>query len=235
MIISGKRPGISTMPFAVRPLEAADVLQAQEIEREAFPDHFPPTSFQRELQNRSASYLVATLQPHARRDAPTEPARSGPATADGVSDRLGSAVRATWAGLRPETEQTSELIAGFLGAWYIVDEAHVITVGIRRAYRGRGVGELLLIAAIEQAYAKRAATMTLEVRPSNYVARNLYSKYRFDVNGVRKAYYADDREDALIMSTGAIRDPSYRELFADAKEEHRRRWGRADLLLARAH
>ena len=105
---------------------------------------------------------------------------------------------------------------------------------MRRSYRGRGVGELLLIGAIEEAYRRGASVVTLEVRPSNSIARNLYAKYGFEAKGVRKGYYADDREDALIMTAGPIGEQSYAEMFACAKETHRRRWGRASLPAAPA-
>ena len=90
-----------------------------------------------------------------------------------------------------------------------------------------GVGELLLIAAIEQALEHKADHLTLEVRVSNHVAQNLYAKYGFTRRGLRKGYYADNREDALIMTTGSIRARSYGEEFRRLVAEHERRWGRA--------
>ena len=217
------------MPFAVRPLAVADVLQVQVIEREAFPSQFPPTSFRLELQNSAASHLVACRVPSAPPGLSGRPPTDRRATAGSGPARLSATIRNASAGLRRKAGPAGEPITGFLGARYAADEAHVITFGVRRTYRGRGVGELLLIAAIEQAYARGASIVTLEVRPSNFVARNLYGKYRFDVSGVRRGYYVDDREDALIMTAGPIRDQSYGDMFARAKEEHRHRWGRATL------
>ena len=229
MTTSGNPSLTSAMPFAVRALTVADVLQVQAIEREVFPDHFPPTPFRRELQNQTASHFVACRVPSARADPLHGPPSGRRATARRGPARLAATIRDASAGLRRTAGQQDDHIAGFLGAWYAADEAHVITVGVRRTYRDRGVGELLLIAAIEEAYNRGASVVTLEVRPSNFVARNLYGKYHFDVTGVRKGYYADNREDALIMSTGSIRDASYVGMFARAKEEHQRRWGRATL------
>ena len=217
------------MPFAVRPLTAADVLQVQALEREVFPGHFPPTPFRRELQNPTASHLVACRVPTAQQGSAARPPKGRRATAGRGPARLAATILNASAGQRRKTEPASDLTAGFLGAWHAADETHVITVGVRRAYRGRGVGELLLIAVIEQAYARGASIVTLEVRPSNFVARNLYGKYGFGVSGVRKGYYADDREDALIMTAGPIRERSYEEMFVRAKEAHRRRWGEATL------
>jgi len=70
--------------------------------------------------------------------------------------------------------------------------------------------------------------MTLEVRESNWVAINLYRKYGFEQKGLRKAYYADNREDALIMTTEPILRPEYREFFVALAREHTARWGAAE-------
>ena len=114
----------------------------------------------------------------------------------------------------------------------MVDEAHIVSVGVRREYRGHGLGELLLIGAIEQAMARRARVVTLEVRPSNNVARNLYRKYGFSDRGRRKGYYTDDGEDAIIMTTEPIFLQSYREQFRGLVRGHERRWGGAERVLA---
>ena len=87
-------------------------------------------------------------------------------------------------------------MAGFVGLWYVVDEAHIVSIGVRSEYRGLGLGEMLLIAAIEQTRQMKSRVMTLEVRMSNYVAQNLYKKYGFTKRGVRRGYYTDNREDA---------------------------------------
>ena len=110
----------------------------------------------------------------------------------------------------------------------MVDEAHVVSVGVRTSDRGRGIGELLLIGALERAMSRTAAVMTLEVRASNWVAINLYRKYGFEQRGVRKAYYVDNREDALIMTTEPILRPEYREFFVALEREHATRWGAAE-------
>ena len=124
------------------------------------------------------------------------------------------------------------IVVGFLGAWHVVDEAHVVGVGVGREYQGKGVGELLLIGAIHQASANGMSTVTLEVRPSNVAAVNLYSKYGFKECGVRKGYYTDDREDAIIMSAEFVGSRSYLECFGRLREQHRCRWGDAELDIA---
>ncbi len=206
------------MPFSVRPMTQADVRQAVEIERQAFPTLFPPTSFRHELAKRNVSYLVAFEN---REGAGPRPALGAPAVGRGRAAGLARLARSIL-GRDPDG---GGLVAGFLGLWYGVDEAHVVSVGVGDGFRGRGIGELLLISAIEQAMSRRAGVLTLEVRPSNGAAINLYRKYGFVERGVRKAYYSDNREDALIMTTDPVQRDDYRERFADLRRAHRRRRG----------
>jgi len=105
------------------------------------------------------------------------------------------------------------LVLGYAGLWLIVDEAHVCTLAVDADWRGRGLGELLLVHLIEGATALDAALMTLEVRVSNLPAQALYGKYGFVSAGLRKGYYADNHEDALIMSTEFITSASYQRRF----------------------
>lgn len=90
-------------------------------------------------------------------------------------------------------------IVGYCGVWIIVDEAHITNIAILPEYRGKGLGEKLLWAVMQLARQSGALTMTLEVRLSNEPARFLYEKLGFEPGGVRKNYYADNQEDALVM------------------------------------
>lgn len=92
-------------------------------------------------------------------------------------------------------------LIGYSGLWHLVDQAHIGTIVSHPKVRRKGIGELLLIKAIEQAMALAADTVTLEVRPSNQAAQHLYAKYGFEVVGQRKRYYPDTGEDAIIMTT----------------------------------
>ena len=208
------------MAFSVRPMAQSDVRQVAEIERQAFPTLFPPTPFRRELGKRNASYLVA-YEDSGEAAHPRPEAASTTALSTGRMAGLARLAVSVLGG-NSHVEQT---IAGFIGLWYMVDEAHVVTVGVGDGYRGCGVGELLLMSAIEQALARRAAVVTLEVRPSNSAAIALYGKYGFAKQGLRKAYYSDNREDALIMTTAPIQQPAYRERLSALTEAHRVRWG----------
>ena len=222
------------MPFAIRPLEEKDVTQSAEIERDAFPTLFPPTSFRRELTNRMASYLVAWRRDDVE-DANALPSQQFNAPEDRSSRPLVSRIIDNARSLLPKRysawEPGEQFLAGFLGIWYMVDEAHIVSVGVRSRYRGWGVGELLLIAGIEHAMKRRAEVVTLEVRVSNYVAKNLYLKYGFTEKGIRKSYYTDNMEDALIMTTDPINAAPYPEKFRALVQSHETRWGHAERVL----
>ena len=123
------------------------------------------------------------------------------------------------------------MVVGFVGVWLLADEAHIVTVAVRDGYRGRGVGELLLIAAIETALRERQAVVTLECRVSNVVALKLYEKYGFERVGLRPRYYSDNHEDAYVMTVGGIEEAAYRRRFERLREEHRARYGEYELAL----
>jgi ribosomal-protein-alanine N-acetyltransferase len=90
---------------------------------------------------------------------------------------------------------------GYGGMWFVVDEAHVTNIAIKREYRGRGLGKQLMEDMLQFAADSGMAFMTLEVRRSNDVAQSLYRSHGFIDVGYRKRYYEDNHEDALIMTT----------------------------------
>ena len=98
-------------------------------------------------------------------------------------------------------------VVGFGGVWLMVDEAHITTFAVHPDWRRRGVGRRMLVALLEAAQGMRAARMTLEVRASNLAAQALYAELGFVEAGRRVAYYTDDGEDAIIMTTPALRSP----------------------------
>jgi ribosomal-protein-alanine N-acetyltransferase len=205
--------------FVLRPMTPADIPQVMDIERESFPSMWPQTAYARELKNRLARYFVlfeAGAQPSALR----APFRLSPWRR--VMGRL----------LRREREPhpTQELIIGIIGLWMMVDELHIVTIAVREAFRRRGAGEALLIAAIDFALANKMDAVTLEYRRSNEAARVLYDKYGFLNVGVRPRYYSDNNEDAIVMTTPPLLSRAQHRLFLQLREEHRRRWGNRYLL-----
>jgi ribosomal-protein-alanine N-acetyltransferase len=192
-----------------------DIDQVAQIEREAFPALWPSTNYRRELKNRLSEFEVVVecgqpapllmLPPRRslldvlRRKTPSRPMAAPP-----------------------------ELVVGFVGVWYSAGEGHIVSIAVREDYRRRGIGELLLLGAIEMTTRRLHQVVTLEVRISNTSAQSLYIKYGFSQVGLRKAYYSDNREDAYIMSTDTLTGPGYQELLAERMREFSERYGEAE-------
>lgn len=90
-------------------------------------------------------------------------------------------------------------VIGYAGMWSVCEEGHITNVAVLPEFRGNGIGSALMESLIEIAKQEGIERMTLEVRRSNYIAQSLYRKYGFEAGGVRKSYYADNGEDAIIM------------------------------------
>lgn len=108
-------------------------------------------------------------------------------------------------------------IAGYAGMWIITDEAHITTLGVARAFRGQRIGEQLLVGLLDEARRRGARRATLEVRRSNSVAQNLYRKYGFSPAAIRRAYYTDNGEDAVVMWV----DDLYATVFSQNYDERK--------------
>ena len=223
----------SLLPCGVRPMAEYDLSQLAEIERDAFPTLLPPTSFRREMRNRLANYLVAWRRDGALQgDASIEDGVHRGSDARPRIGRLLHSARSVWTRRYTTWEPGQDFLAGFVGTWYKDDEAHIVSVGVKTEYQRQGIGELLLIAAIEHAMARSARVVTLEVRVSNITAKTLYKKYGFSAKGIRKRYYTDNREDALIMTTEPIQVPPYPADFGALVQDHERRWCHSERLLS---
>lgn len=96
------------------------------------------------------------------------------------------------------------VLIGYCGCWQILEEAHITNIALSPEYRRRHIGEALLTTIIDECYRNMAKYITLEVRVGNKPAIALYEKYGFKSLGVRKGYYQDNNEDALIMWTENI-------------------------------
>lgn len=106
-------------------------------------------------------------------------------------------------------------VVGYGGFWLVAGEAHISTMAVHPDYRRSGLGELLLEAMIDQARFLGADLMTLEVRVSNLGAQSLYRKYGFQESGVRKGYYSDNREDALLMTIPQLKGEEFLRRLAE--------------------
>mgnify|MGYP005609636131 FL=1 len=90
-------------------------------------------------------------------------------------------------------------IMGFCGMWIVIDSAQITNVAVLPEARGLGIGEALMRESMKVAKEGGADIMSLEVRVTNTVAQNLYRKLEFQDGGIRKGYYTDNGEDALVM------------------------------------
>jgi ribosomal-protein-alanine N-acetyltransferase len=108
-------------------------------------------------------------------------------------------------------------IVGYAGLWLMVDEAHITTFAVLPEHRRQRIGERMLQRLFDIADEMGAEWLTLEVRVSNLGAQRLYEKYGFRRAGVRRRYYSDNGEDALIMWTDRLRDHAVRERLAKLK------------------
>ena len=182
------------------------------IEKLSFPQPWPQNAYRREItENRMAHYIVARrIGPPSEAPASRpEPPAMGQAAPGDLIGRLSRLLRPPEPPRSPQLEEELRSIVGYAGIWVMTDEAHITTIASHPEARGQGVGEFLLVALIHRAMAIGARWMTLEVRASNAVAQNLYRKYTFKEMGVRRRYYSDNGEDALVMWTDALDSESF--------------------------
>jgi ribosomal-protein-alanine N-acetyltransferase len=90
-------------------------------------------------------------------------------------------------------------VIAYGGMWLIVDEAHITNIAVNQRYRNLGIGKSLVDHMIQTAKSKGIRYMYLEVRKSNEIAYALYKKRGFIENGIRRNYYPDNQEDAILM------------------------------------
>jgi [ribosomal protein S18]-alanine N-acetyltransferase len=100
-------------------------------------------------------------------------------------------------------------VVGYAGALYAADEAHITTIAVDPAWHRHHIGTRLLIHQAQAARAKGARHLTLEVRMSNVAAQALYQRFGFVAEGVRKNYYAEVHEDAIVMWVRNIDSDDY--------------------------
>jgi ribosomal-protein-alanine N-acetyltransferase len=203
-----------------------DVPDVGRVERLCFPNPWPASAYRRELQNPSQNYYVVLRQPPIALD--NGHAMSPTALEDGPVTRplpRRSLLPLHLGKRQSDRELPHGQLIGFAGMWMAFDEAHVTTIGVDPAYRGQGLGELLFLCMVDEAIARGAHWLTLEVRVSNLQAQALYRKYGFTVHGTRKRYYSDNGEDALIMWSRALTDADVRADIEVRREKLARRLG----------
>jgi [ribosomal protein S18]-alanine N-acetyltransferase len=213
----------TAMDVALRQLRAEDISQVVEIEREAFSPLWIGTPFKRELNNRYARYLIAYCQPKpcgvAQSSTPVDPKPADASLWGRVVKGVQGVVKREQEDAKPDS-----YVAGYVGIWFQGNEGHITEIAVREKLRGNGIGELLLIGSLRAAIEYGSSVVTLEARISNFIALRLYEKYGFKSAGIRKGYYSDNREDAVIMTTTPIHSEEYRRRFQELQEAYLARW-----------
>jgi len=189
------------LPYAVEPMRLQDITEVMEIEDVSFSSPWSARAYRHELMENDLSHYFVVRQRRVERS---------------ESGLLARIRRSLGVGTPPA-------ILGYGGFWMMVDEAHISTIAVRPNLRHRGIGELLLVAMLDRAIELATEIATLEVRVSNITAQNLYRKYGFEQVGLRRKYYRDSGEDALIMSTQRLTSASFQSRFQALKRALRER------------
>lgn len=90
-------------------------------------------------------------------------------------------------------------VVGYVGMWQILDEGHITNVAVRPEHRGQHIASTIIAVMLEIGAQMGIVRYTLEVRSSNEAAKALYRSFDFKEAGLRKGYYEDNGEDAVIM------------------------------------
>jgi [ribosomal protein S18]-alanine N-acetyltransferase len=116
------------------------------------------------------------------------------------------------------TARHSGKIVGYMGAWLIMDEIHITTIGVDPSFQNRKVGTQLVMHLLRESVHRGVRWATLEVGERNVSALKLYGKFGFIQIGVRKEYYKDG-ENALVMWAGRLQNDSYKERLGRLEAE----------------
>lgn len=183
----------SVPPYRIDSMQWEDVPAVMAIERQSFTLPWSDYTYQHEILENNHSHYFVVRRTNGE-----------------------SAARAGWLRRLFSSPRKAPVI-GYGGFWLVVDEAHISTIASDTQWRGRGIGELMLLAMVERSIELGAAMVTLEVRVSNTVAQNLYHKYGFEVVGRRPHYYRDNDEDADLMTVDQIQGEAYKAKLRDLR------------------
>lgn len=187
------------MALTLRYMQIDDIKPVVEIDHLAFDLPWSEESYTYEIRESTHTYMVVleqdAQQPH---------------------------VTPWWRRLLGLNGKSAQRIAGYGGLWKIQEEAHISTIATHPSCRGRGWGEILLAAMIRRAIRLQSQYVMLEVRVSNTVAQNLYTKYGFETVRIVDQYYRNNNEDAYEMRLWLDEDtiPPFEERFAALQAKH---------------
>jgi [ribosomal protein S18]-alanine N-acetyltransferase len=180
--------------FYLEPMQIEDIPEVSQLDHRCFTNPWPQSAYRRELSNPEGNFYIVL-----RHRLPGAMLREE----DAANSPFSRVSRWLW------SDDDRDPIAGYAGMWIRVGEAHITTIGVAPEARGRGLGELLFVALLEESIARDAEWLTLEVRVSNSQAKRLYEKYGLTKHGVRRRYYSDNGEDADIMWSQSLHDSEY--------------------------
>lgn len=183
----------------IREMRLADLEQVMYIERHAFAAPWSTLTYVYEIQQNQTTYMGLI-------ELPEQEKRS----------QQGQQFERLQFLMRPfrSKKTTVKQIVAYGGVWIRMGEAHISTIASHFEFRGRGLGEMMLVALIGRGIAVGAKYAALEVRVSNTIAQNLYQKYGFVESAIIPQYYHDNREDAYLMKIPAL-DEAYIQHFKE--------------------
>lgn len=193
------------MAFKIERMTLDDIPEVVAVDRRCFTSPWPASAYRREVTHPDKNLYVVLRRVGEGPLATPEP--------------KGFSLTSVLPFHRESQPANASPVIGYAGLWLITDEAHVTTIGVLPEFRGKHLGELLLVRLIEHALEHGSHWVTLEARVSNQVAQALYRKYTFKDAGYRRRYYSDDGEDAVVMWTDRIDTPEFAEKFAALRQE----------------
>ena len=110
-------------------------------------------------------------------------------------------------------------VVGYAGLMMSLDDGHVTTIAVDPAWQRRGIAKRLLLTLAREAVDRGARSLTLEVRVGNEPAQAMYRQFGFKPVGIRRNYYAETGEDALVMWAEEVDTPAYRRRLTDIEAE----------------
>jgi [ribosomal protein S18]-alanine N-acetyltransferase len=180
----------------LRDMQLSDLDQVTYIERASFPTPWSTLAYVYEIKQNPMMFMGVV-------EAPGQPVT----VAHQPFDRLQILKRTFQRRKKPP-----DAIVAYGGVWVKRGEAHISTIASHQDYRGRGLGELMLVALLARGIQAGATFSALEVRLSNTVAQTLYHKYGYVKSEIIPRYYHDNAEDAYLMKIPAL-DDTYRTQF----------------------
>ena len=185
--------GYTDLPYTIEDMQLHDIDEVMEIEHSSFSSPWSVRAYRYELTGNSCSHFLVVRQylPGGgfAKDSPKSLNRF----------------------LRHSPRAVNSPVLGYGGFWLLAGEAHIGTLAVAPDWRRLGLGKLLVVGLLERAVKVNAEVATLEVRVSNLAAQDLYHKYHFQTVGIRRGYYRDNLENALVMTSPPLRSQAFQE------------------------